>query len=90
MAQVNVNIRMDEDTKVAFDRFCENIGLSVSAAFNVYAKTVVREQRIPFEIKMDVPNADTLRAIENVNKRQNLSRPFYSVAELMEDLNADD
>ncbi len=90
MAQVNVNIRMDEETKVAFDSFCENIGLSVSAAFNVYAKTVVREQRIPFEIRMEVPNAETLRAMENVRKRENLSKPFHSVEELMEDLNADD
>ena len=50
MAQTNVNIRMDEATKLAFDKFCEEIGISVSSAFNIYAKTVVREQRIPFEL----------------------------------------
>ncbi|MBQ9428233.1 MAG: type II toxin-antitoxin system RelB/DinJ family antitoxin, partial [Clostridia bacterium] len=47
MAQTNVNIRMDEATKIAFDKFCEEIGLSVSSAFNIFARTVVREQRIP-------------------------------------------
>ena len=50
MAQTNVNIRMDEETKNAFDKFCGEIGLSVSSAFNIFAKTVVREQRIPFEL----------------------------------------
>ena len=90
MAQTNVNIRMDEATKVAFDKFCNEIGLSVSSAFNIFAKTVVREQRIPFELTTEVPNEETRRAIENVRQGKNLSRGFNSVAELMEDLYADD
>ena len=90
MAQTNVNIRMDEATKVAFDRFCSEIGLSVSAAFNIFAKTVVREQRIPFELTTETPNDDIRKAIENVRKGEKLSRGFHSVAELMEDLYADD
>lgn len=63
MAQTNVNIRMDEETKIAFDKFCEEIGLSVSAAFNIFAKTVVREQRIPFELALENPNAETIAAM---------------------------
>ena len=90
MAQTNVNIRMDESTKIAFDKFCEEIGLSVSSAFNIFAKTVVREQRIPFEISISVPNEETKRAIENVRLGKELSRGFHSVKELMEDLYADD
>lgn len=53
MAQVNVNIRLDETTKKAFEEFCDEIGLSVSAAFNIFAKTVVREHRIPFELTLE-------------------------------------
>lgn len=90
MAQTNVNIRMDEATKLAFDRFCEEIGISVSAAFNMFAKTVVREQRIPFALTTEVPNAETKKAMENVRKGSGLSRAFHSVSELMEDLYADD
>ena len=90
MAQMNVNIRMDEATKLAFDLFCEEIGISVSSAFNIFAKTVVREKRIPFEITTESPNAETKRAIENVRKGIGLSRGFHSVSELMEDLYADD
>ena len=90
MAQTNVSIRMDEDLKKQFDAFCSEIGMNMTTAINVFAKTAVREQRIPFEVKADVPNADTLRAIENVRKGIGLSRSFSSVNDLMEDLNADD
>ena len=89
MAQTNVNIRMDEATKIAFDKFCNEIGLSVSSAFNIFAKTVVREQRIPFELTTEIPNDETKKAIENVRNGVGLSKGFTSVKELMEDLYAD-
>lgn len=89
MAQTNVNIRMDEATKIAFDKFCSEIGLSVSSAFNIFAKTVVREQRIPFELTTETPNNETKKSIENVRNGIGLSRSFCSVSELMEDLYAD-
>ena len=90
MAQTNVNIRMDEATKIAFDAFCEEIGISVSAAFNIFARTVVREKRIPFALTTEIPNDETRRSIENVRNGIGLSRAFHSVSELMEDLYADD
>ncbi|MBR4256666.1 MAG: type II toxin-antitoxin system RelB/DinJ family antitoxin [Clostridia bacterium] len=88
MAQTNVNIRMDEATKIAFDKFCEEIGLSVSAAFNIFAKTVVREQRIPFELTTEVPNSVTLAAMDAAEKRSDVYGPFDSVDALMKALNA--
>lgn len=88
MAQTNVNIRMDENLKQQFDHLCNELGLTMSAAFNVFAKTMVRQQKIPFEIALELPNAETLAAIEDVNKGRNLSKSFHSVEELMEDLNA--
>lgn len=71
MAQTNVNIRMDEATKVAFDQFCEEIGLSVSSAFNIFAKTVVREQRIPFELTTEIPNSVTVEAMKEYDEMLN-------------------
>lgn len=90
MAQTNVNIRMDETTKEAFDSFCDEIGISVSAAFNMFAKAVVREQRIPFELKVNPYNEETRTAIENARKGIGVSKGFGTVEELMEALNADD
>ncbi|MCI8510840.1 MAG: type II toxin-antitoxin system RelB/DinJ family antitoxin [Lachnospiraceae bacterium] len=88
MAQTSINIRMDETLKRQFDLLCNELGLNMSTAFNIFAKTMVRQQRIPFEISLDTPNAETLAAIDDVNHGRNLSRTFHSVAELMEDLNA--
>jgi len=53
MAQTNVNIRMDENLKQQFDRLCNELGLTMSTAFNVFAKTMVRQQRIPFDVALD-------------------------------------
>lgn len=63
-----------------------NLGMDMTTFFTISAKQAVREQRIPFEISMDVPNADTIRAINDVRHGRNLSRAFSSVEELMEDI----
>ena len=48
-----LSIRMDDCTKTAFEGFCESIGLTVSAAVNMFAKIAVRENRIPFNVSGD-------------------------------------
>lgn len=48
-----LSIRMDDSTKTAFEGFCESIGLTVSAAVNMFAKIAVRENRIPFNVSGD-------------------------------------
>lgn len=57
----NVNVRMENETKKEFEEFCKDVGLSVSAAFNIFAKKVVREHRIPF----DISNEDPFYSAEN-------------------------
>ena len=53
MAQTNINIRIDEDLKKQFEEFCSTVGINMTAAVNLFAKKVVSEQRIPFEITAD-------------------------------------
>ena len=90
MANININIRMDSDLKQQFEAFCNDVGMTMTTAFTVFAKKAVREYRIPFEIGAEVPNADTKKAIEDARKGIGMSNAFSSVEELMEDLNADD
>ncbi|MCM1121190.1 MAG: type II toxin-antitoxin system RelB/DinJ family antitoxin [Eubacterium sp.] len=90
MATVNITMRMDEDLKSQLQELVSNLGMDMTTFFTISAKQAVREQRIPFAISMDIPNADTIRAIDDVRQGRNLSRSFSSVEELMEDLNADD
>ncbi len=44
---------MDEELKKKFDTLCEELGMSMSTAFTVYAKQMIREQRIPFSVSAD-------------------------------------
>ncbi len=54
MAQsINVNFRMDADLKRSMERVCEEMGLSMTTAFTIFAKKVSREKRIPFEVTAD-------------------------------------
>ncbi len=54
MAQtVNVNFKLDADVKKSMERACSELGLSMSAAFTIFAKKVGRECRIPFEVSVD-------------------------------------
>ncbi|MBO4357817.1 MAG: type II toxin-antitoxin system RelB/DinJ family antitoxin [Candidatus Methanomethylophilaceae archaeon] len=51
MTTTAFSIRMDENLKNNFERMCESFGISMTAAFNLFATAVVNERRIPFEIK---------------------------------------
>lgn len=89
MAQTNVNIRMDENLKKQFDHLCGELGMNMSTAFTIFAKTMVRHNGIPFEVSLDIPNAETRAAMEeaeNIVKHPELYKRYNNVDELMEDL----
>ena len=50
---VNVNFKLDEGIKKSMEKACSDMGLSMSAAFTIFAKKVSRERRIPFEVNAD-------------------------------------
>ena len=59
--QSTFSIRLDEETKNNMDRLCESLGLSMSAAFNIFAKAFVRNGGFPFEVKC-APASDPMDA----------------------------
>lgn len=65
MTQSTITIRVEPGLKKKFDELCEDFGLSVSAAINIFMKAVVREERIPFEIQSNKKD-DYIRFMENV------------------------
>lgn len=50
MAQTMINFRMDTDLKKQMEKVCSDMGMSLTTAFTIFAKTVTRENRIPFEV----------------------------------------
>ncbi|MBQ8385428.1 MAG: type II toxin-antitoxin system RelB/DinJ family antitoxin [Spirochaetaceae bacterium] len=87
----NVTIRLDSDDKAEFSRICEKIGLSVSAAFNVFVKTVIKEERIPFELSArdrdDFYSEANLRHLEEL-KRLDDAGQLHFVTKTWEELKA--
>lgn len=51
MAQSTLSMRVDETLKKKFDMICDDFGFTSTAAITVFMKAVVRERKIPFEIK---------------------------------------
>lgn len=50
MAQATFSVRMDETLKRQFDNLCQEFGMNASTAINIFARAVVRQRKIPFEI----------------------------------------
>ncbi len=53
MAQTLINFRIDETTKKQMEQICNELGITMSTAFNIFAKKVIREKRIPFDVSID-------------------------------------
>lgn len=89
MATTNINIRMDSDLKKQFETFCSDMGMTMTTAFNVFAKKAVREYRIPFEIGAEIPNKETEEAfkeIESMKSNKHIGVSYDNVDDMMKDL----
>lgn len=84
----NLNIRVDEDLKRKAEAVFSELGLNMSTAINIFLRYSVRYGGIPFELRIEKPNAETLKAIDDVNNNRNMSKTLDSVNALIEDLNA--
>ena len=83
MAHSNISIRIDDSVKKQFDVLCEEFGLTMSTAINMFVKAVVREKRIPFELSVNIPNVATRKAIEDAENNIGLSAEYHSVDDVM-------
>lgn len=84
----NLNIRVDEELKRKAEAIFNELGLNMSTAINMFLRYSVRYGGIPFELRIEKPNEETLSAIDDVNNNRSMSKTFDNVKALMEDLNA--
>ena len=64
MDSVNLNIRTDKEVKLQAEKIFEELGMNMTTAINVFLRQTIRENGIPFSLKLDTPNAVTAAAIE--------------------------
>lgn len=50
MAAATLSVKMDPEVKKGLEDFCAAVGMNVSTAVNMFARAVVRDQRLPFEV----------------------------------------
>lgn len=89
MANTNINIRIDSDLKEQFERFCADMGMTMTTAINIFAKKAVREYRIPFEVGAELPNAETREAIREMQRMKadpSLGKTYTSADAMIKDL----
>ena len=57
-----ITARLESEDKILFDAFCESVGITASAAINMFIKATIREGEIPFKIKADPFYSDANQA----------------------------
>lgn len=88
MATTNISIRMDSDLKSQADALFSELGMNLSTAFNIFVRQSLRDGGIPFEIKMDQPNKETMAAMleaERISKDPNVKH-YSDVEEALREL----
>lgn len=64
METTNLNIRIDKEVKVTAERIFDELGLNMTTAVNIFLRQTIRENGIPFALRLDTPNAVTAAAIQ--------------------------
>lgn len=86
MSTTNLNIRTDKAVKDQAEAIFNELGLSLTTAVNMFLRTAIRENGIPFELKLDVPNEITAKAIkEGKELLCNPKAPKYTSMEALKD-----
>lgn len=85
MAKVSTSISIDADVKAQAQALFADFGLDLSTAINIFLRQSIRENCIPFSIQREVPNADTIAAMREVDDMVNHPEQ-YETFHSMEDL----
>ena len=87
MSQATFSVRMDNSLKNQFETLCNDFGMNMSTAINVFARTVVRERRIPFDIVSSEPDITRQRALQAFTSIREQSAKNFPEGLSLEEIN---
>lgn len=87
MAQTAVTVRIDSEMKSKFDSLCNQFGMSVNTAFNIFVNAVVRSRSIPFTIKGS--GAEPSNTLELFMKQRKAVEASMESEMTLEEINAE-
>ena len=92
MATTNINVRVDTDLKRKAEVLFSDLGLNLSSAINIFLKSAVSHDGIPFEVKRYYPNSETQSALseyEEMKKNPSKYKRYESFDSLMDEVMTD-
>ncbi len=84
MDQTTISIRINSDDKKKFEFFCNNTGMNISTAINMFIKAVLREQKLPFEIKTNNLEQEIYSKLKEADEEIDNSTKRYKADEVLE------
>ena len=85
----NINVRIDGEVKAGAEAVFKRLGLTPTTAISLFYNQVIRTNSIPFELKADIPNDVTIKAIEEIDEMERNPEKYKTYSdsrELMKDL----
>ena len=85
--ETNLNVRVDANDKKNFEKFCDNVGMNVSTAINMFIKAVLREQKLPFEVRSKTFDDTVYDKLQEAESEMNNTSKRYSKEEIIDSIN---
>ncbi len=92
MATTNINVRVDSVLKQEAEELFNDLGLNMSSAINMFLRSAIMHNGIPFEIKRQTPNAETKAALneyEEMEKNPDKYKRYQSFDEILDEVLGD-
>ena len=88
MESLILNVRVDANDKKCFEQFCNSVGMNVSTAVNMFIKAVLREQKLPFEIKANVSDDIIYEKLKEAELEMNNTSTRYTTKDIESSMNS--
>ena len=87
METLNLNVRVDANDKKSFEQFCNSVGMNISTAVNMFIKAVLREQKLPFEVRANSLDEVIYEKVKEAELEMDNTSKRYSKEEISESMN---
>ena len=87
MSKTSMSIRLDSEVKEQAQQVFNNLGMDMTTAINIFLRQAIQYQGLPFDVRLD-ENRKLLEVLTDLDQNRNMSQPFESVSDLMDDLRA--
>ena len=87
METLTLNVRVDANDKKSFEKFCSSVGMNVSTAINMFIKAVLREQKLPYEVKANTFDDIVYEKLKEAELEMNNTSKRYSIDEVQKSMN---